>query len=92
MHKPCIRYAQTPETLSIMNFLDQLERLKRINQLIKMKATGTPQQLARRLDLSERRVYQLIKLMKELEAPVHFDRERNSYCYEYDFSLSLNFE
>jgi len=43
-----------------MNFLDQLERLKRINQLIKMKATGTPQQLARKLELSERRVYQLI--------------------------------
>lgn len=75
-----------------MNFLDQLERLKRIHQLINRKATGTPQQLANRLALSESRIYQLLRLMKELDAPIYFDRERNSYCYEYDYQFSIGFD
>lgn len=75
-----------------MKFLHQVERLKRMHQLIKRKATGTPQQFANRLNLSERRVYQLLKLMKELDAPIYFDRERNSYCYEYEYQLTVSFD
>ena len=83
---------KTVKFLSTMKFLYQVERLKRIHQLIKRKATGTPQQLANKLALSERRVYQLLKLMKELDAPIYFDRERNSYCYKCEYHFSINFD
>ena len=72
-----------------MKLLDQLERLQRLHQLVNKKATGTPQQLANRLNLSKRRIYQLIQLLKELDAPIYFDRNRNSYCYEYEFNFSI---
>ena len=48
-----------------MDFIKQLERIKRIHYLITLKATGNPAQLATTLELSERRVYQLLKKMKE---------------------------
>ncbi|MEM1121159.1 MAG: hypothetical protein AAGJ18_11975 [Bacteroidota bacterium] len=70
-----------------MNLQCQLSRLDRVDALIRRKATGTPEQLARRLELSERRVYQIINLMKALGGPIFFDRERNSYCYEYELVM-----
>ena len=38
-----------------MSFIQTLERLKRIDALIRRKATGTPAQLAERLDVSGER-------------------------------------
>ena len=75
-----------------MNFITQLERIERINLLIKTKSTGTPSQLANRLELSERRVYQLINLLKTLGAPVYFDKDRNSYCYSEDVRFTFGFK
>ena len=75
-----------------MDFITQLERINRINQLIKRKATGSPAQLARRLELSERRVYQLISLIKTLGAPIYFDRAHNSYCYSENVEFIVGFQ
>jgi DNA-binding CsgD family transcriptional regulator len=65
-----------------MNFHDQLSRLERLDQLIRLKATGTPAELARKLDVSERTVYYLIRNLKERDKPVFYDKERQSYCYD----------
>lgn len=75
-----------------MDFITQLERIKRINQLVKTKSTGNPAQLARRLELSERRIYQLISLIKTLGAPIYFDREYNSYCYSENIEFTFGFQ
>lgn len=77
-----------------MKFLEQIQRLERVHYLIKRKATGTPQELARRLDVSLRTVHEVIRAMKELGGPIYYCQERRSYCYEYlvEFSCSLGFE
>ena len=36
----------------IMNLLTQIRRLERLDQLIRMKATGTPKELAKRMQVS----------------------------------------
>ena len=64
-----------------MKLLEQLRMLERLDQLIRMKATGTPKQLARRLDISERQVYRLIHEMKESGFPIDYCKERQSYYY-----------
>lgn len=66
-------------------------RLNRIDNLIRMKATGTPVQLAERLGVSERSVYEYISLMKDLGAPIKFDSYRQSYYYDEDGSFAISF-
>lgn len=56
-------------------------RLDRIDQLIRIKRTGTPAELADKIGLSERSMYEYIRLMKEFGAPVVYSRERKSYFY-----------
>tara|TARA_R110001592_G_scaffold315008_2_gene590825 strand:+ start:6918 stop:7136 length:219 start_codon:yes stop_codon:yes gene_type:complete len=54
----------------------------KIDDLISRKATGSPAQLASRLNLSERAVYKYLKFMKEeLQAPIAFSKSKGAYSY-----------
>lgn len=59
-----------------------IDRLSRLDHLIRIKGTGTPAQLAERLNLSERSIYDYINFMKGLGCPIRFDSYRESYFYE----------
>lgn len=59
----------------------QIEMLERIDQLIRLKATGRPKQLAERLEVSEATVFRIIETMKTLNAPINYDLTRQSYVY-----------
>ncbi|WP_207513511.1 HTH domain-containing protein [Longitalea luteola] len=61
---------------------DIIDRLSRLDHLIRIKGTGTPAQLAERLNLSERSIYDYINFMKGLGCPIKFDSYRESYFYE----------
>jgi predicted DNA-binding transcriptional regulator YafY len=61
---------------------DIIDRLARLDHLIRIKGTGTPAQLAERLNLSERSIYDYINFMKGLGCPIKFDSYRESYFYE----------
>jgi len=41
------------------------ERIERIENLIRLKCTGTPAKLAEKLHISERRLYDYIKYLRE---------------------------
>ncbi|MEL6867479.1 MAG: HTH domain-containing protein [Bacteroidota bacterium] len=77
-----------------MKFLKQIKRLERVDQLIRLKATGTPRQLAIRLEVSERTIYDIITAMKDLGAPIYYSHQRRSYCYEFPvrFQCGVQFE
>jgi predicted DNA-binding transcriptional regulator YafY len=66
-------------------------RLERIDHLIRIKGTGTPAQLARRMGVGERTIYEYISMMKELGAPIRFCRERRSYYYDKDGVFIISF-
>jgi len=56
--------------------------LKYIIELIKEEKTGSPKELSQAVKLSERMMYNYLKLIREeLKAPVKFDRSKNSYCF-----------
>lgn len=65
-----------------MNLFDDLFMLQRIDQLIRMQATGTPAQLASRLQVSERKVYRLLEQLKDQGFPIAYDKQKESYYYE----------
>jgi len=67
-------------------------RLERINHLIKTKATGNPRQLSNRLNISERSLYEYISVLKEMGAPIQYDRHRETYFYNEERVFSLRFQ
>lgn len=71
---------------------DILQRLTRIDYLIRIKGTGTPVQLADKLGLSVRSVYEYLNLMREFGAPIKFDSYRETYYYEEEGSFLVSFQ
>jgi len=65
-----------------MKLLETLSLIERTDQLIRLKATGTPTQLANKLTISERSARRLINTMKEMGAPIKYCTHRRSYYYE----------
>lgn len=59
---------------------------------MKRKATGTPKQLAQKLEISERQLYNLIDLMRDLGAPVRYSQSSQSYLYTKDVDWSFGFK
>jgi predicted DNA-binding transcriptional regulator YafY len=71
--------------------LKQIERIERLHSLIRLKATGSPNECALKLQISERQLYNTLDLMRQLGAPIYFDRTNYAYCYEYDVECFFGF-
>ena len=62
-----------------MTFYEYREQLERIETLAKKNATGTPKELANRINVSERTIFRLIQSMKDFGTPIEYCRKTNSY-------------
>lgn len=69
-----------------------LKRLQRIDRLIRIKGTGTPSELAKKLNLSESCLYKDIALLKEWGAPIAYCRECRSYYYTTNGGFNFSFQ
>ena len=72
-----------------MTYMDHLKLIKRLHLFIKRKATGCPESLARKLGVSEPTVYRYIRDLRNMGAPIFFDRDRQSYVYEEVYELEF---
>jgi predicted DNA-binding transcriptional regulator YafY len=72
-----------------MILFKQLELLRRAHTMIRSAHTGTPADFARRLGISERRLYEVIGEMKALGAPVRYTRLGRTYYYSCDCEARL---
>ncbi|TSE10095.1 MULTISPECIES: helix-turn-helix domain-containing protein [Aquimarina] len=61
--------------------IQTMQLIQRIDQLIHLQATGTPDQLASRLGISRTKVYRIIKFMKDLDAPILYDLHSQNFIY-----------
>lgn len=75
-----------------MKFIVVLERIERVDQFIRLKATGSPKDLAARLGISESAWYELLSTMIALGAPIYYNKERNSYCYKEEVKFVCGFK
>ena len=76
-----------------MKKLIDLVKLNRLDQLIRRKVTGTPDELARRLEMSRSSLFEMIAFLKEeMKAPIVYISSRPSYVYEYTPRFFLGFE
>lgn len=73
-----------------MKNLKNLERLQQLHQRISQENTGAPKELAHYMNISERSLYKLMEQLKDLTAPISYNRSTNTYYYDGDFELQVN--
>ena len=71
--------------------MQQLELIERIDRLIRFKATGSGLELATKLGISKTKLYRMLNVMKELNAPVVYDDSIKSYVYKKEVGLMFGF-
>ncbi len=71
--------------------IKQIELIERIDQLIRMQATGNPLELSDRLGISKTKLYRTINTMRELNAPIVYDMALQSFIYEASVGFSFGF-
>jgi len=79
------------QKLNIMTFLEKLNLIERIDQLIRLKATGSTSDLANRLGVARSTVYEIIETMKSMGAEIKYCRIRRSFYYTKEVVLSIGF-
>lgn len=62
-----------------MKFYEYQEKLNRIQELAKRNATGSPKELAQRINVSERTLFRLVQNIKEQGIPMEYCRKANTY-------------
>lgn len=66
-----------------------LKKLIRMHDLIKRKATGTPIEFARKLELSRATTFRYKSQLEMAGAPIKYCRYRGSYYYEEEWDFDL---
>jgi DeoR/GlpR family transcriptional regulator of sugar metabolism len=72
-----------------MTFMEQIEALERLHSLIRRKATGTPEELAERFNVSVGTIKNLLRILKDKELPISYCRNKQTYYYDYDVDVRL---
>lgn len=73
-----------------MTFKERIDLLRRLHLLIVRKATGTPDELARKLGISPPSLFRQIEILREFGAPIAFCRTNQRYYYSEEFELDFN--
>jgi len=74
-----------------MSTIKYINRLKRMDQLIRLKSTGNPIEFARKMKVSERNLFVYLADLRKLGAPLTWSSIRNSYVYETPGKLEIGF-
>jgi transcriptional antiterminator len=72
-----------------MKLFEEISLLERLDQLIRLKATGTPCELALKLNLSDRQVRRIIEELKDLGMPIEYCKRRQTYYYKEDVFMKF---
>jgi len=74
-----------------MNIDKYFERIERIDQLIRLKATGSPKEFAKKLGISKSSLYEYLNYLKDKGGPIEFDKEVNTYYYTHRIKFTLKY-
>ena len=73
-----------------MKSLKQLSLLKRLNFLIQLEATGSASSCANRLNISRATFFRYRNLLVDLDAPIEYCSDKESYVYTEKFELNFD--
>ncbi len=69
----------------------QIRLIERVDQLIRLQATGTPEELISKLGISKTKLYRTINTMKTLNAPIEYDITLQSFVYVEPVGFTFGF-
>jgi len=72
-----------------MKDFERLERIQKMNRLIKTEHTGNPKEFAGKLGICQSHLFNLIDDLKIDGAPIKYSRTRQTYFYERNFEINL---
>lgn len=72
-----------------MNLPADINLIQRLDSLIRLKATGCPDELGERIGISRRQVYRIIDEMKVMGFPVAYCRSRKTFYYEQEVKFTF---
>ncbi|MFZ2906536.1 MAG: HTH domain-containing protein [Cyclobacteriaceae bacterium] len=67
-----------------MQFDKYTQRMRYLQELIEKQKTGTPEELAKKLGISRRMLFEYLTAIKENGMPVQYCRTRKRYYYADD--------
>lgn len=65
-----------------MGFFERLERAKRLDALIRKRATGPPASLASKLGVSHATMYRWLQELKDFGLPIKYCKKQKTYLYD----------
>ena len=71
--------------------INHLERINKINKLIKEQKTGTPETFAKSISIRERQLYNILDNFRTIGASIKYCRKRETYYYDDGFDLQIKF-
>lgn len=75
-----------------MELINEIHRLNTLHQLIRMCNTGSPDELAHRLHISKRHLYNVLDDLRALGAKIDYSRSDYTFYYTNSFELHLNLQ
>ena len=75
-----------------MSLAKYIERIKRIDALIFMKATGTPEEFAEKLGIKKSTLYQSLQEMRYMGVDIRYSCSRQSYYYADEHRIRISVE
>ncbi len=71
--------------------MENIRLIEQVDQLIRMKATGKPEEFANRLRISKTKLYRTFNIMKTLGAPIVYDFTSQNFYYDKVVSFKFGF-
>ena len=65
-----------------MKYHEFHEKLNQIQKLVSISNTGSPKDLAKTLNVSERTARRLVQKLKQQKMPIEYCRKSNSYIFK----------
>lgn len=73
-----------------MKIFEYIDRINLLNKLIEQRKTGNPKMLAKRLNVSPSRLYDILDDLKLMGAPIEYSRQIGSYYYVFAYKMSIS--
>jgi hypothetical protein len=72
-----------------MRFLDTIDRLIHIHNLIQRRSTGPPDEFAAKLHLKRRQLYNVLEQFRDCGAIIKYSRISSSFYYVNNFEIHI---
>ncbi len=74
-----------------MKLFENIQRLQQLDQLIRLKATGSPDILAKKINVSKRTLYYLLDTLRDHGGKIYYNKTIRTYYYSLDTPMKIEF-